>query len=104
MRSVSLAHSALMTPLFIVLLCCAAHSCAGCIDELRELLDLVSVRRDDCIISVGDLVGKGPDSKAVVQLCRSVGGIPWAYVNVCMCGGATSAGVCVRVCVCSSAC
>jgi Calcineurin-like phosphoesterase len=39
----------------------------GCIEELHQLLDKVEVRDDDDIISVGDLVRKGPDSAAVLR-------------------------------------
>lgn len=43
----------------------------GCIDELRALLRKCHYRQGvDRLISVGDLVGKGPDSVAVVRLIR----------------------------------
>jgi Calcineurin-like phosphoesterase len=38
----------------------------GCIDELRELLKVAEVGPEDRIISVGDLVRKGPDSASVL--------------------------------------
>lgn len=47
----------------------------GCIDELRALLRKCHYRQGvDRLISVGDLVGKGPDSFAVIRLWRSLGG------------------------------
>lgn len=47
----------------------------GCLDELRALLERVSFRPgDDLLVSVGDLVNKGPDSAGVVRLVRSLGG------------------------------
>jgi serine/threonine protein phosphatase 1 len=39
----------------------------GCIDELEDLLSTVGVTQKDSIISVGDLVRKGPDSAAVIR-------------------------------------
>jgi hypothetical protein len=43
----------------------------GCINELRALLRKCHYRQGvDRLISVGDLVGKGPDSVAVVRLIR----------------------------------
>lgn len=39
----------------------------GCIVELRKLLQAAGVRETDEIISVGDLVRKGPDSAAVLR-------------------------------------
>jgi predicted phosphodiesterase len=47
----------------------------GCIDELRELLKAAGYRRGDRLACVGDLVSKGPDSQAVVQLLREEGGL-----------------------------
>ncbi len=47
----------------------------GCLDELRALLERVSFRPgEDLLVSVGDLVNKGPDSVGVVRLVRSLGG------------------------------
>ncbi|WP_254838659.1 metallophosphoesterase family protein [Natronomonas marina] len=40
----------------------------GCIDELRDLLDPLDVDSDDLVVFVGDLVRKGPDSEAVLEL------------------------------------
>lgn len=45
----------------------------GCVDELRELLDKCEVGPADVLISVGDLVAKGPDSAGVIDLCRQRG-------------------------------
>lgn len=43
----------------------------GCIKELRGLLDRLDPGEDDLIVFVGDLVRKGPDSGAVLDLIRS---------------------------------
>lgn len=46
----------------------------GCSEELRALLGKVSFdRRHDRLIFVGDLVGKGPHPREVVQLARELG-------------------------------
>jgi Calcineurin-like phosphoesterase len=42
----------------------------GCLSELERLLKLVQAGPDDAIVSVGDLVAKGPDSEGVVALAR----------------------------------
>ena len=42
----------------------------GCYTELRELLDLVGATEEDVIVSVGDLVDRGPDSPAVLNFFR----------------------------------
>lgn len=42
----------------------------GCIDELQALLRACSYTQMDRVVLVGDLVAKGPDSAAVVQLAR----------------------------------
>lgn len=47
----------------------------GCIDELRDLLDACGYRHGDRLVLVGDLVAKGPDSQAVVQLARDEGAL-----------------------------
>lgn len=39
----------------------------GCYDELLELLDRVGATSEDVIVSVGDLVDRGPDSPAVLR-------------------------------------
>jgi len=43
----------------------------GCIDELRDLLDVLDPGDDDLVVFVGDLVRKGPDSEAVLELVAS---------------------------------
>ena len=45
----------------------------GCIDELRELLDRAELREDDIVVSLGDLVRKGPDPAGCVRLIRERG-------------------------------
>jgi hypothetical protein len=46
----------------------------GCLDELQNLLKACAVDwKADRVISVGDLVAKGPDSHGVLQLCRETG-------------------------------
>ena len=45
----------------------------GCLDELQALLRRCDYRPGDLIIFLGDLVSKGPDSLAVVQLARELG-------------------------------
>jgi serine/threonine protein phosphatase 1 len=42
----------------------------GCYHELRTLLDRLAPGPDDLLVFVGDLVRKGPDSGAVVDLVR----------------------------------
>lgn len=42
----------------------------GCFDELLELLDKVDLRPDDLLVSVGDLVDRGPAPGEVVRLFR----------------------------------
>jgi diadenosine tetraphosphatase ApaH/serine/threonine PP2A family protein phosphatase len=42
----------------------------GCLAEFERLLRLAELGPDDVIISVGDLVAKGPDSQGVVALAR----------------------------------
>jgi len=45
----------------------------GCIDELQELLRRCDYRPGDLLVFLGDLVSKGPDSIAVVQMAREIG-------------------------------
>jgi hypothetical protein len=46
----------------------------GCLDELGDLLEACAVDwKADRVISVGDLVAKGPDSHGVLQLVRETG-------------------------------
>lgn len=40
----------------------------GCIKALTTLLDFVRLRKDDTIITLGDYVDRGPDSRAVLDL------------------------------------
>jgi hypothetical protein len=42
----------------------------GCIEELEALLVECGATADDKLVFVGDLVGKGPSSRDVVELCR----------------------------------
>jgi hypothetical protein len=46
----------------------------GCADELQQVLHDCGYARGDRIVLVGDVVAKGPDSQAVVQLLREEGG------------------------------
>jgi hypothetical protein len=39
----------------------------GCSDELQDLLRAVGAGRDDRLVCVGDLIGKGPDSRSVLD-------------------------------------
>ncbi len=43
----------------------------GCYDELRDLLDRAAIGDDDLIVSVGDLVDRGPDPRGVVDFFRA---------------------------------
>jgi serine/threonine protein phosphatase 1 len=43
----------------------------GCWDELRDLLDRVALTADDTLVSVGDLVDRGPAPGPVVDLFRT---------------------------------
>jgi hypothetical protein len=45
----------------------------GCADELSDLLDRVALGSDDRVISVGDLVTRGPKGHQVLELCRKLG-------------------------------
>lgn len=47
----------------------------GCIDELQALLKKCDYRPGDIVVFLGDLVSKGPDSLAVVQMAREIGAI-----------------------------
>jgi hypothetical protein len=44
----------------------------GCADELVDLLHLVGVQPGDRVVFVGDLVGRGPYPKLVVEMARSL--------------------------------
>lgn len=43
----------------------------GCYDELIELTDKVKLKKTDRVISVGDLITKGPKSREVLELFMS---------------------------------
>jgi len=43
----------------------------GCSTELKDLLRAVRARPDDRLISVGDLINKGPDSRGVMEWAMS---------------------------------
>ncbi len=43
----------------------------GCFDELKELLKKVKLRKTDRVVSVGDLVSKGPKTAQVLDLFMS---------------------------------
>lgn len=45
----------------------------GCITALRSLVDVVSIRPDDTIVTLGDYVDRGPDSRAVLDLIIELG-------------------------------
>jgi predicted phosphodiesterase len=45
----------------------------GCIEELEALLDRISPRPEDLVISAGDIVRKGPDPVACVESWRDRG-------------------------------
>lgn len=45
----------------------------GCIEELSDLVKQCDVGKSDGLVSVGDLVGKGPDSAGVVAFAREHG-------------------------------
>lgn len=53
----------------------------GCMDELADLLAVVAPRRDDRLISVGDLICKGPDSKGVLDWAMSAPNLEVAIGN-----------------------
>jgi len=40
----------------------------GCFDELMELIQKVELSKDDRLVSVGDLITKGPKSRDVLEL------------------------------------
>ncbi len=45
----------------------------GCIEELERLVEKVELRREDALVSVGDLVGKGPAGHEVIRYCMRRG-------------------------------
>jgi serine/threonine protein phosphatase 1 len=46
----------------------------GCIRELELLIDTLKPEKGDRIIFLGDLINRGPDSKSVLNLARSLNG------------------------------
>ncbi|MBN1652641.1 MAG: metallophosphoesterase [Deltaproteobacteria bacterium] len=46
----------------------------GCISELHALLHACEFRPGDDVVFVGDLVGRGPDSKGVLDFVKKIGG------------------------------
>lgn len=44
----------------------------GCFDELKQLLDLVSPTDSDQIISIGDIIHKGPNESSCLDLVMSI--------------------------------
>lgn len=47
----------------------------GCRDELEELLDAVALGEGDRVVSVGDMVVRGPDPAGTLRLLRKVGAL-----------------------------
>ena len=45
----------------------------GCVTALRCLIDSVELRADDTIVTLGDYVDRGPDSRAVLRLLIDLG-------------------------------
>jgi serine/threonine protein phosphatase 1 len=45
----------------------------GCLTALETLLDFAQVQSDDLIITLGDYVDRGPDSRGVIDLLISLG-------------------------------
>lgn len=45
----------------------------GCLDELRQLLQLAALGAEDRVVLLGDVVAKGPDSLGVVDFVRERG-------------------------------
>jgi hypothetical protein len=45
----------------------------GCRDELSDLLEACAFAGGDRVIAVGDLVAKGPDSRGVIEMARTLG-------------------------------
>ena len=46
----------------------------GCCDELRQLIDLLRIdRQQDELLFVGDLVNRGPKSLETLRLVRALG-------------------------------
>lgn len=47
----------------------------GCRDELEDLLDATAYAKGDRVVSVGDMIVRGPDPKGAVALLRSIGAL-----------------------------
>ena len=47
----------------------------GCIDELEELIYQLDITQDDEVISVGDVVDRGPDSKSCLDVLNNLNAI-----------------------------
>lgn len=47
----------------------------GCRDELEELLDVIALGEGDRVVSVGDMVVRGPDPAGTLKLLRKVGAL-----------------------------
>lgn len=47
----------------------------GCVAELGDLLAKLGPAADDRVVFVGDLVARGPDTRAVLRLVREIGGL-----------------------------
>ena len=44
----------------------------GCVRELEKLLKKIKPKKKDRILFLGDLINRGPDSKAVIKLARDI--------------------------------
>jgi serine/threonine protein phosphatase 1 len=44
----------------------------GCYEEWKELLKLIEIKKDDSLISVGDLIFKGPESAKCLDLAMTL--------------------------------
>ena len=44
----------------------------GCLEELEQLLVKLEITMEDCVVLLGDLVDRGPDSEGVVQLVKTM--------------------------------
>lgn len=53
----------------------------GCFEELLDLLKAVEFRPGDRLVSVGDLVSKGPDSRAVIEWAMKTPGLECVLGN-----------------------
>src|SRR5262245_13698118 len=49
----------------------------GCADALAALIDAIAPLADDTVISVGDLIDRGPDSRGVIEQMIALGGQCW---------------------------